>query len=182
MSEANIIQQVAAEAFNELFYNFNFDIPDCVSNELSNNDLNPVSPKEGTSANVSTLDESYIDQLIDLELRNVPSSLGLVWSKLSNANEFLFETKASNSSQQTNRNVSFTTPAPISSNICPVNDTNKHQSLSNISNTNPNYISFHIPESSSFHKNKDPKKKENIKRKLPAKLSCQIFPQQIRRN
>ncbi|EFC41120.1 predicted protein [Naegleria gruberi] len=111
-----------------------------------------------------TLDENYIDKLIDLELRNVPSTLGLVWSKLSchsNPNEFLFQT---NPSSQTSNECS----PSVCNNIIISNNQQEEIDLnmkpvSRIENA-PFCVPFHQPESSLF-KNKISKKRKQKKDK-----------------
>ncbi|EFC44046.1 predicted protein [Naegleria gruberi] len=62
-----------------------------------------------------TLDESYIHQLIDLELRNVPSTLGLVWSKLSSTtNEFQFNARTITQSSTSSSPTTTTTTSACS--------------------------------------------------------------------
>ena len=98
------------------------------------------------------MDEAYIDTLIDLELRNVQSSLGLVWSKLSNtSNDFTFETCNSENLTTTNDMITNNSTCNKHSNK---NNSNtkkekqekKHQPLSNNSKLTNN-MSFHQPES-----------------------------------
>ncbi|EFC45123.1 predicted protein [Naegleria gruberi] len=122
------------------------------------------------------LDENYLDKLIDLELRNVPSSLGLVWSKLSctsNPNEFLFKTNPNTVSSSSQKCYHFSSSEASShtiSNTCqPVSNIHQAESATKLSkkkkpkkdNNKPNYrvrFSYNKFEEIEFRKS-NPKKK-----------------------